>query len=410
MTIVINSGRLAERSAGTVAVSERARQRPSAWRLDAQRSTKDGYLGMLVGHFGVVNEWVRIDGEGPRPFMERIAPGAFMRTIAEDGPRGSKRIRCLFQHGTDPQLGNKPLGPVRHLEEDQKGASYEVPLHDTSNNRQILPGLRAGEYGASFRFRVGREAVDQNPPRSSHNPDGIEERTVLEVRVREFGPVTFPAYAGATAEVRSRSAGRLDDRAPDAVAYLRALDARQAEVEMGNVQDPVWRSRSTRRALPARRPSRSWQLTDRLGPVEPSLHITPSAMDQLLPVGRSTDNEISLLAFGPYPPAIHRPTTVTAFAGREVESGPYQHRRDSYADAVTVRQMQSRGLYLVGSVHTHRASRAPSAEDVVEWKRMRLRHKLAVFWGALLVLPSRYEYLVAPWIVTSTGTRAAKLA
>ena len=39
------------------------------------------------------------------------------------------------------------------------------------------------------------------PPR--HNPHGLPERTVKEAKVPEFGPVTFPAYAGATAGVRS---------------------------------------------------------------------------------------------------------------------------------------------------------------------------------------------------------------
>ncbi len=39
--------------------------------------------------------------------------------------------------------------------------------------------------------------------RSEHNPQGLPERTVTEMRVREFGPVTLPAYAGATAGIRS---------------------------------------------------------------------------------------------------------------------------------------------------------------------------------------------------------------
>jgi phage head maturation protease len=39
-------------------------------------------------------------------FLERIAPGAFAHSLAHD----RARLRVLFQHGRDPQIGDKPLG------------------------------------------------------------------------------------------------------------------------------------------------------------------------------------------------------------------------------------------------------------------------------------------------------------
>jgi hypothetical protein len=57
--------------------------------------------------------------------------------------------------------------------------------------------------GASFRFKVMREDFNKKPERSDVNPDGLPERTITEAKVMEFGPVTFPAYEGATAGVRS---------------------------------------------------------------------------------------------------------------------------------------------------------------------------------------------------------------
>jgi HK97 family phage prohead protease len=131
--------------------------------------------------------------------MERIAPGAFATTLARD----RSRMRVLFQHGRDPQIGDKVLGVPSLLREDEQGAQYEVPLLDTGYNRELLPGLEAGAYGASFRFQVMREMWDETASAWTYNPNGLPERTIQEAKVMEFGPVTFPAYDGATAGVRS---------------------------------------------------------------------------------------------------------------------------------------------------------------------------------------------------------------
>ena len=164
------------------------------------RETDDGAPPTLVGHFAVFDEWTEINSEFEGNFMERVAPGAFKKTFAEN----SGRMAVLFQHGQDPQIGNKPLGPPVRLEEDTVGAYYEVPLLDAAYVRDnVLPGLRAGLYGASFRFSVQREAFNRDAKPSAYNPQGLPERTLQEVAVKEFGPVTFPAYAGATASVRS---------------------------------------------------------------------------------------------------------------------------------------------------------------------------------------------------------------
>lgn len=155
----------------------------------------------MVGHFSVFNDWTLIDSLWEGRFMERIAPGAFSATIRED--RSS--IKALFQHGRDPNVGSKPLGSITTLREDAVGAYYEVDLLDARYVDDLLPALREGLYGASFRFEVRREEIRQDPGTSDYNPGGLPERTIREARVFEFGPVTFPAYAGATAGLRSDS-------------------------------------------------------------------------------------------------------------------------------------------------------------------------------------------------------------
>lgn len=162
------------------------------------RDTTDG-MPTLTGHFAVFDTFTEINSAYEGRFMERFAPGSLTKTLNE----GRSAMRVLFQHGKDPSIGDKVLGPIERLEADDTGAYYEVPLLDTSYNRDLVPGLRAGLYGASHRFQVVKEDFNKRAKPSEHNPLGLPERTVTEARVREFGPVTFGAYPTATAGVRS---------------------------------------------------------------------------------------------------------------------------------------------------------------------------------------------------------------
>lgn len=171
------------------AVSERSEVRAEA----------DGGAPSMVGHFSVFNRWYEIDSIFEGRFLERVAPGAFTKTFSER----AADIKVLFQHGMDFQVGDKVLGQTQELTEDSVGAFYEVELFDTTYNADLLPGLRAGVYGSSFRFRVTKDEWANEPEPSDHNPNGIPERTIREVNVFEFGPVTFPANPEATAGVRS---------------------------------------------------------------------------------------------------------------------------------------------------------------------------------------------------------------
>jgi len=155
-------------------------------------------LGTLSGYFSVHNTWYEVDSLWEGKFLERTAPGFAAETIDRD----KDGMRVLFDHGFDT-IGNKVLGPIELLEDRTKGPYYEVPLFDTTYNRDLLPGLRAGVYGASFRMRVTADEWDDEPKASKYNPNGIPERTITRAKVMEFGPVTFPANPKATASLRS---------------------------------------------------------------------------------------------------------------------------------------------------------------------------------------------------------------
>jgi HK97 family phage prohead protease len=141
----------------------------------------------LSGHFAVFNEFAEVNNRLEGHFLERIAPGAFTKTFREQ----RSKMKVLFEHGLDSNIGKKPLGEILDLHEDGTGAFYRAQLLDTSYNRELIPGLEAGLYGASMLFWPIREKYTPRPARSTSNPDRLPERELLEVGVREFGPCSF---------------------------------------------------------------------------------------------------------------------------------------------------------------------------------------------------------------------------
>ena len=185
----------------------------------APAKTDDG-LGLLDVRFSQFDNWYRIASMWEGEFLERIERGAFAKTIKEQGDR----VRSLFDHGFDPSIGDKVLGTVVDLREDADAAVGVVDLFDTSYNRDLLPGLEAGVYGASMRMAVIRDEWNDEPGISEHNVKGIPERTIKEVRLVEFGPVTFGANPAATSGMQRSSTDdyyeRLRSRDPERVELV----------------------------------------------------------------------------------------------------------------------------------------------------------------------------------------------
>jgi HK97 family phage prohead protease len=177
----------------------------------------DGGLGTLEVRFSKFGNWYRIASLWEGEFLERVERGAFAKTIAESGDR----VRVLFDHGFDPSIGDKVLGPITDLREDKDAAVGVVDLFDTSYNRDLLPGLEAGVYGSSMRMVVTRDEWNDDPDPSADNPKGLPERTIKEVRLIEFGPVTFPANPESTSAMQRSTTDefyeRLRSRDPERV-------------------------------------------------------------------------------------------------------------------------------------------------------------------------------------------------
>lgn len=197
----------------------------------------------LVGHFATFDDWYEVNSVLEGHFLERITLGAFAKTFQEQ----RDRLRAIFDHGLDPQIGLKPLGPIEKLfEEAGAGAAYDVALIDTFYNRELIPGIEAGLYGASFRFRVIKEEFDPRPGRSAHNPQGLPERTIKELLVREFGPAPFPVSSGPTASLRSLT----DHFAGKYAARHRDADEASAQALIGALAIPSLSPQSTVTARP----------------------------------------------------------------------------------------------------------------------------------------------------------------
>lgn len=165
----------------------------------------------LFGNFTIFEQWNEIDSYFEGRFLERTVPGSFKKTINEN----RDRIKVQFDHGYDTYIGSAPLGPIDVLREDPNGPYYEVPLLDTDYNKERMLPLLSGRLmdgtltgsvlGASYRFRVTKEDWVEPTKATAHNPERLPERTIREVSLYEFGPVTFPAQLAATAGVRSVS-------------------------------------------------------------------------------------------------------------------------------------------------------------------------------------------------------------
>ena len=129
----------------------------------------------------------------PLPFTERIAPGAFKRSL-----RAKNDIKLLWNHSSSDVLGSTRSGTLR-LSETDLGLYVEADLPDTQAGRDAKVLIQRGDVtGFSFGFTVP-------PGGDSWNADGTE-RTLKSVRLLEVSTgVAFPAYpsTNGTAQVRS---------------------------------------------------------------------------------------------------------------------------------------------------------------------------------------------------------------
>jgi len=163
---------------------------------------EDGEGMTLTGYAAKFNE-----PSEPLPFIERIAPGAFKRSL-----KSRNDIKLLWNHDSSKVLGSTRAGTLK-LEEDSIGLRVMASLPDNSWGRDAKVSIARGDVtGFSFGFTVPAGG-------DSWNSDG-SERTLKSVRLLEVSTgVAFPAYPSTN--------GTAQVRALDAVAQRAGVDADQ---------------------------------------------------------------------------------------------------------------------------------------------------------------------------------------
>lgn len=190
----------------------------------------------LEGYAATFDDWTTItDRSGS--FQERIAPGAFKRTI------GQRMPVLQFDHGQHSMIGSIPLGRITSLTEDDHGLKMRAKLSDNWLVEPVRDAIRdGGVTGMSFRFRVVADEWT--------NDDGTDFRTISEVELYEAGPVVFPAYESTTVGVRSRetAAALTDPQVRREVASILTMstdDIRQMAEESPAPEAPTPRHASS---------------------------------------------------------------------------------------------------------------------------------------------------------------------
>lgn len=147
-------------------------------------------MPVISGHAAVFNQAADMGY-----FTERVAPGTFTRTIAEDD------IRALVNHDENRILGRSKPGRSSNtlsLNQDSVGLAFRVQLPDTAMCRDLVANMKRGDIDqCSFAFQRRAHVITQDA-------QGNLTRTLTDVKLYDVSVVTYPAYTGTDASLRSQ--------------------------------------------------------------------------------------------------------------------------------------------------------------------------------------------------------------
>lgn len=171
------------------------------------RETADGMS--FEGYAAVFNS----DSQ-PLPFIERIAPGAFKRSL-----QSRNEVKLLWNHDSGEPLASVRGGTLK-LTEDSYGLKVQARLANTTRGRDVAELIRSKTIDSmSFGFSVIND---------TWSADG-GTRTLNAVRLFEVSVVSAPAYEATAGTVSVRSADGGIDADELANALLRLESGEELE-------------------------------------------------------------------------------------------------------------------------------------------------------------------------------------
>jgi HK97 family phage prohead protease len=132
-------------------------------------------------------------------FREQFAPGSLRKTLQESN------VKAVWNHDDKYVLGSVKAGTLR-LNDTTEGLEMIADPPETEWANGLLESIRRGDVDQmSFRFQVVRDDWDQRS-------NGEVVRTVLEAKLIEVSPVSFPAYPQTALSLRGLLGSDLQDQ------------------------------------------------------------------------------------------------------------------------------------------------------------------------------------------------------
>ena len=181
----------------------------------------DDETGTITGHAAVFDKLSLDLGF----FREKIDPGAFTKSLK------TADVRALFNHNPNFVLGRTKSGTLS-LEEDNRGLAVSISPPDTSYARDLRASMKRGDIDQmSFAFETVVDKWDEstNPP----------TRTLMEVKLLDVSPVTFPAYPQTNVKARAMGSDEVNWEVLAAILTKQSRGHDLSKADYGLIEETI---------------------------------------------------------------------------------------------------------------------------------------------------------------------------